>query len=293
MVIDFNLRPPLDEFVGEYKCVPKDLENYEKIYPNYRKMHEIVDITMDEFFAQMDRAGIDMAFCASQDTESIGGKKVTNEFVADLCKKYPRYKGLVGVDPLKGMDAVRELERGIKELGLCGAVFWPFEFRITAADRRMYPFYAKCCELNVPVCLHSSMNFAKDISMYSGHPQNLDQVACDFPELKIVAMNPGFPWVNELIAVAWRHPNFYICTSAVRAKYFGVPNSGYDCLLHYANSILQDKMIYASSWPIIPFERNIEEMRALPLKPQVMEKWLGNNAAKLFGITNTNASEGK
>lgn len=285
MVIDFNLRPPLDEFVGEYKCTPKDLENYEKIYPNYRKMHEIVSISMDELFAGMDRAGIDMAFCASQDTESIGGtRKVTGEFVAELCKKYPRYQGLCGVDPLKGMESVRELEHCIKDLGLKGAIFFPFEYRITAADRRMYPFYAKCVELDVPCCLHSSMSFADGISMYSGHPKNLDQVACDFPELKIVAMNPGFPWVSELVGVAWRHPNFYIATSAVRAKYFGVPNSGYDVLLHYANNILANKMIYASSWPIIPFERNIQEMRELPLKPEVLEKWLGGNAARLFKL---------
>lgn len=285
MVIDFNLRPPLDEFVGEYKCTPKDLANYEKIYPNYRKMHDIVSISMDELFAGMDRAGIDMAFCASQDTESIGGtKKVTGEFVADLCKKYPRYQGLCGVDPLKGMASVRELEHCIKDLGLKGAIFFPFEFRITAADRRMYPFYAKCVELDVPVCLHSSMSFADTISMYSGHPKNLDQVACDFPELKIIAMNPGFPWVSELVGVAWRHPNFYIATSAVRAKYFGVPNSGYDVLLHYADSILSNKMIYASSWPILPFERNIQEMRELPLKQESLDKWLGGNVARLFKL---------
>ena len=285
MVIDFNLRPPLDEFVGEYKCTPKDLENYEKIYPNYRKMHDIVNISMEDLMAGMDAAGIDMAFCASQDTESIGGtKKVSSEFVAELCKKYPRYQGLCGVDPLKGMSAVRELEHAIKDLGLKGAIFFPFEFRITAADRRMYPFYEKCVELDVPVCLPSSMNFADSISMYSGHPQNLDQVACDFPELKIVAMNPGFPWVSELVAVAWRHPNFYIATSAVRAKYFRVPNSGYDVLLHYANSILSNKMIYASSWPILPYDRNIQEMRQLPLKPEVLDKWLGGNVARLFKL---------
>lgn len=285
MVVDFNLRPPLDEFVGEYKCLPKDLENYEKIYPNYKKMHDIVNISMDEFFAGMDRAGIDIAFCSSLDCESANGvKKITGEFVADLCKKYPRYKGLCGVNPTKGHEAVEELEHCIKDLGLLGAQFFPFEYRMTATDPRMYPFYEKCVELDVPVCLHSSMSFAKEISMYSGHPRNLDQVACDFPELKIVAMNPGFPWVAELVAVAWRHPNFYIATSAVRAKYFGVPNSGYDILLHYANSVLKDKMIYASSWPILPYERNIQEMRELPVKPEVLEKWLGGNVKKLFNL---------
>ncbi len=284
MVIDFNLRPPLDEFVGEYKCTPKDLENYEKIYPNYRKMHDIVNITVEEQIEGMDRAGIDLAFCASQDTESVGTKKVSSEFVADFCKKYPRYRGLCGVNPLKGMEALREMEHAIKDLGLLGAIFFPFEFRITAADRRMYPFYAKCCELDVPVCLHSSMSFADTISMYSGHPSNLDQVACDFPELKIVAMNPGFPWVSELVGVAWRHPNFYIATSAVRAKYLGVPNSGYDTLLHYGNSVLQNKIIYASSWPILPFDRNIQEIRDLPLKPEVRDKWLGGNCARLFKL---------
>lgn len=284
MVVDFNLRPPLDEFVGEYKCTPEDLKNYEKIYPNYRKMHDIVSISMEDLMEGMTKAGIDRAMCASQDTRSIGGNKVTNEFVADLCQKYPRYFGFCGVDPTGGMNALREMEDGIKNCGLKGAIFFPFEFRMEATDRRMYPFYAKCCELGVPVVLHSSMNFADTISMYSGHPRNLDQVACDFPELKIIAMNPGFPWVAELVAVAWRHPNFYIATSAVRAKYFGVHNSGYDTLLHYGNNILSNKIIYASSWPILPYDRNIQEIRELPLRPEVIDKWLGGNIAALLNL---------
>jgi predicted TIM-barrel fold metal-dependent hydrolase len=139
-------------------------------------------------------------------------------------------------------------------------------------------------ELNIPVSIESSMHFARNVKMDLCRPLYHDYVAVDFPELKIVMSTPGFPWVGELVGVAWRHPNVYIATSVVRAKYLGMANSGYEMLLQFGNSILQDKIIYGTGWPNIPFKRNIEELKALPLKEEVKEKWLGKNVAKLFNI---------
>jgi len=149
------------------------------------------------------------------------------------------------------------------------------------SNKQLYPFYAKCVELGVPMGLHSSMSFSNR-PMYMSYPMHIDQVALDFPELNILFVNPGFPWVNELVALAWRHPRVHICTSAVRAKYLGHPSADYQMLIHHANSMLADKFIYASSYPLLPFDRNLEEAKQLPLKVESMKKFLGDNIARIL-----------
>jgi predicted TIM-barrel fold metal-dependent hydrolase len=115
-------------------------------------------------------------------------------------------------------------------------------------------------------------------------PLYLDYVAVDFPDLKLVGCTPGWPWVAELMGVVWRHPNVYVSTTSVRPKYLGMPRSGYETLIQLGNSVLQDKIIFGSMWPAFPIGQCVQEIRNLPLKDRVKEKWLHHNAAKLFGI---------
>jgi hypothetical protein len=128
------------------------------------------------------------------------------------------------------------------------------------------------------------MTYRTDVPMDIGHPRNVDEVAMDFPELKIVAGLGGWPWVPEMIGVARRHPNVYINTAAHRPKYFATPGSGWEMLMQFGNTLLQDQIIFASSWWTygMPLKDVIAETRALPLKEKVKEKWLYENAARLF-----------
>jgi uncharacterized protein len=168
---------------------------------------------------------------------------------------------------------------------LKGLAMEPFEYHLRANDRRFYPLYSKCVELDIPVNLHCSINFSTMSRMDYGKPIYLDDVAVDFPELKIIAMTSGWPWVSELIGVAWRHPNVYIETAAVRPRYLAMPNTGWGELMHYGNTVIQDKILFSSSWPLLPIERTIQEIRELPLKGSVMDKWLYGNAARLLGLS--------
>jgi len=122
------------------------------------------------------------------------------------------------------------------------------------------------------------------LSMDYGRPSYLDDVMVHFPELRVCAAPPGFPWVPELIAVAWRHKNVNIGLVAIRHKYLAVQNSGYEMLLQYGNSVLQDQMIYGSAYPMMPIDRSLAEMAELPLKDNVRRKWMHDNAARLLGI---------
>ncbi len=232
-------------------------------------------ITLPQFVEQLDEAGIEWGIIDG------GSHEKTAEIVAQFPKKFV---GVAVVNPHDGMKAVRELERAVKEMGLKCFYATPFRFGIRANDKKFYPLYAKAVELNIPVFIYATMTYRTDFPMDIGHPINIDEVAMDFPEMKIVAGLGGWPWVPEMVGVARRHQNVYISTAAHRPKYFAVPGSGWEMLMQFGNTLLQDKVVFASSWWTygLPVKQVIQEMRALPLKEIVKEKWLYGNAARLF-----------
>jgi uncharacterized protein len=211
----------------------------------------------------------------------------SNDEVAALLREYPdRFLGLARISGLDGMRGVRELERRVREekfraLGVSALVDG-----IPAGDRRYYPLYAKAVELGIPVRIYSSMNYATDRPYDLGHPRHLDQVAIDFPELTIIGGLGGWPWVNEMVALVRRHPKLYLDTSAHRAKYLGQRGSGWEMLLQFGNTLIQDKVLVGLSAGLVgqPYETLIGEYMALPLKDSVKDKWLYANAARVFGL---------
>ena len=112
----------------------------------------------------------------------------------------------------------------------------------------------------------------------------LDEVMVDFPELRVCASPPGFPWVHELIGVAWRHPNVSIGLVAVRPKYLQVAGSGYEPLLQYGRTVLKDRIIFGSAYPLGPIARTIAEIRALPIGEEVERLWLHDNAKRFLRL---------
>ncbi len=285
-MIDFGSTPPLEPFNPPNT---EHLANYRRIYASSEKRAGRDGITskeaLDDYFAMYDRVGAEHVIIKARDIETTFGLKIRNEDVAEFCQENgPRFKGFAGVDPHKGMDAIRELEFAVRELGLIGLNIQGFENKLPINDKKLYPLYAKCIELDIPVNIHTSINFSTQTLMAHGHPQLLDEVMVDFPELRVIAAPPGFPWVQELIGVAWRHANVHIGLVAVRPKYLGVAHSGYEPLLQYGNTILQDKIIFGSAWPMQPVEQAIDDINALAIKDSVREKWLGLNAARMLRL---------
>jgi len=135
--------------------------------------------------------------------------------------------------------------------------------------------------------LYSSMNYGTDRPYDLGHPRNLDQVCMDFPELTVIAGLSGWPWVNEMVALLRRHPNLYCDTAAHRPRHFGTQGSGWEMLMQYGNTLIQDKVMAGFSWLTFgqSYETLIGEFLDLPLKDSVKEKWLFGNAARIFGIS--------
>ena len=276
MIIDFGATPPIKTLsLGD----GSHLANYRRVYASSEKASARGQTTLDQWFANVDAAGIDLTVIKARDVETTFGGRVTNEAVAEVVAAHPgRFLGFAGVDPNKGMTAVRELEYAVRELGLKGLNLQCFENQLAIDDRRMYPLYAKCVELDIPVNIHVGINFSLKSSPDFGRPEMLDRVLCDFPELRAIASPPGWPWVQELLAVAWRQPNLWIGLVAMRPRLMAVEHSGYGPLMQYGRTVLKDRMIVGTAWPMQPMDRVLDEVRQLPIEDDIAARWLGGNA---------------
>jgi len=260
-----------------------ELKNDLKPYlPKIRKLTS----TLDDFVVQLDKIGVERAVIFNIDEETPSGiAGLPNDYYAGIVKEYPnKFIGFAGIDPLKGMEAVREIRRSY-DLGLRGIAVRPFMFQIPPTHAKMYPIYSTCVELDIPIWFHLSINFSTN-SMEVERPIYLDIVCQDFPELKIIAGHGGWPWVNELVAVAWRNPNMYIDIASYVPKYLGMKGTGWEPLINLGNSILQDKILFGSTWLFmgLSIKQLADGVMELPLKEEVKKKWLYSNAAKLLGI---------
>jgi uncharacterized protein len=246
---------------------------------------DMAGLSLEQMLERMDEAGIERGFLVATRAGIKGHPQcyhIPYDVVATAVARYPdRFSGLAGIDPTEGMTGVRELERGIRELGFVGAHGYPHWYELAPDEARWYPFYAKCIELDVPIMLQvgQSMLYSKEYRRRSvGRPITFDSVACDLPELKLIGMHVGIPWTDEMIAMAWKHPNVHIISDAHSPKYW--PQS----FVRYIDSYGQDKVIFGSDFPVLQFRRTLDEIRGLGLRPEPYRKLIRDNAVKLFKL---------
>jgi len=223
----------------------------------------------------------------SIDTETHSGDRyVGNDYVADVVRKYPdQFIGFASVDPWKGAIATQELERAVKELGLRGLKLHPTSQAFFPNDTRFYPLWEKCVELNVPIISHTGQTGVGagrpgggGLKLKYAHPLHLDDVAADFPDLTIIMAHPAVPWQEEQLAVAMHKANVYIDLSGWSPKYFR------PVLVQYANSLLQDKVLFGSDYPLLQPDRWLKDFEALEIKEEARRKILLENAQKLLKL---------
>lgn len=275
MRIDFRVRVP--RLASEPKA------------DNLSRYDELMDISerskagADELLAEMDSAGVDKAVLHAE--FEAGDYRQYNNAVADLCRRYPdRFVGFGSVDARDGMAAVRELNRCVQELGLRGLNLQPFVSGLHADHRLYYLLYVKCIEYGIPVGLHTGVNYSTNHPIDFGNPLRIDYVMCDLPELVVVALHTGWPWIEEVVAVARKHSRLHLEIGGVAPKYIGQPGSGWETFYRFANSVLQDQILFGTDWPAMLMQRAVSEADGLALKPAVREKFLWQNAAKLLGM---------
>jgi hypothetical protein len=207
------------------------------------------------------------------------GPMLSNDAVADFARAHPeRIYGVASVDLLHPMEAVRELRRCVKELGLRALRILPWLWNLPPNDRRYYPLYAECVELQIPFCLQVGHTGPLQPSEPGRPIPYLDEVALDFPELVIVAGHIGYPWTTEMIALATKYPNVYIDTSAYKPSRY--PRE----LVDYLRAHGKKKVLFGSNFPMLSPGECLPEVDALGLKDDVRALFLGGNARRVFRL---------
>jgi len=280
MIIDFRVSGTGPEFFpGGYDAMPSFMDRYKELYDFKR----LCSLPFEKFLENMQQSGISLAVLHAE--YAYGDVHVLNKTVGELVQKHPdKLIGFAGVDPLASENAVEDLDQYINEWNMKGLNLQPWVQGLYANDKRLYPLYDYCQQKGIPVAIHASINFSVNRKIDYSRPLYLDEIACEFPELTIVANHGGWPWVNEMVAVAWKHPNVYIETGGISPKYISRPGTGWELFLTYGNSVLQDQIVFATD-SLIPHERVVKELDLLRLKDHVKEKFLHKNAMRILGVS--------
>jgi hypothetical protein len=204
---------------------------------------------------------------------------IHNDEVAAIVAEEPDlYVGIASVDLHSPMEAVRELRRCVKTLGFKGLRLLPWLWQLPPDDRRYYPLYAECIELGIPFCLqvgHAGPLMASE----PGRPiPYLDNVAAEFPELKIVGGHIGYPWTTEMIAMATKYENVFIDTSAYKPKRYPAE------LVAYMKSHGKRKVLFGSNFPMIMPGACLSQLDTLGLDEECTTLFLHDNAVRVFDL---------
>jgi hypothetical protein len=210
----------------------------------------------------------------------VGPKSVmiSNDEVAGFVAQAPeRLVGVGSVDIAKPMAAVREIRRCVEDLGFKAIRVLPWLWELPPTDRRFYPVYTACCEMDVPFCTqigHTGPLMPSEV----GRPIYLDCVALDFPELVVVAGHIGYPWTDEAIAIATKHENVYIDTSAYTVNRYPAP------LLEFMRGHGRANVLFGTNYPMIMPAKALEGIDGIGLDDEAMQLFLGENARRVFRL---------
>ncbi len=240
-------------------------------------------VSIGDYLKRMDRAGIERSLLIAVragDLRIKGSFEVPYAWVRDICKAHPdRFSGLAGVDTTRGMEGLRDLERAVNDDGFVGAHWYPHWFSMPPDAPQIYPYYAKCCELDIPIMMQVGHNliYNRDRRLPSvAKPILLDQVAIDFPDLAVIGIHIGVPWTDEMISMCWKHENVYTAGDAYAPKHW--PKA----FVHYANSYGMRKVLFGTDWPVIDPERAVKEIDELGFKPEAKTLLMRDNALRIF-----------
>lgn len=253
-------------------------------------------VSAEEVIKDMNRAKVDKVCLIGYVMKPVGAYKPDLiEYIAQAIDKYPnRLIGFVTVDPLGGLKAVQEIEKAVNKFGFKGVKILPAYNYVAINDRRIWPIYEKAQELRIPVLVHtglSSLPLAKTLDY--NNPLLLEDVAIDFPELKLIAAHIGNPWIGETLAMMLRFKNIYTdLANWARVPLFLLAQT----LVRAKNDGSINRVLWGSDYPENDFAPEIEVYQKLPrytvkheLEPFITQEdidlILGNNAASLLKLT--------
>jgi uncharacterized protein len=238
---------------------------------------------LDEFTG----AGVEAVLVALDLETTIATPPCTNEYVHAMWKRHPKriIQAWGAVEPAKGEIAIRQARKAIRELGFIGLHFHPIMQHFAVNDPRYYPLFEELSAMGAAVMIDvgttgmgAGMPGGMGARLRHAHPSAIDDLAADFPKLNIIMAHPGWPWVDETTAVALHKGNVFWEMSGWAPKYF--PGN----LKIDMRARLQDKIMFGSDYPSMPYERILREWGELGYKDEVMEKIMHKNAERVLGL---------
>ncbi len=227
--------------------------------------------------AALDAAGVEVALTTAW--YGPEGPLISNDEVAGFCAAAPgRLLGVAGADIRQPVEAVRELRRCVTELGFVALRLLPWLWEVPPTDRRFYPLLTTCAELGVPFCTQVGHTGPLRPSETGRPIPYIDQLAIDFPELVIVCGHIGYPWTTEMVAVATKHPNVHIDTSAYTARRYPPE------LVDYLRGHGRTKVLFGSNFPMITPGKALEHLDDLGLDDETRDLFLGGNARRVYRL---------
>jgi len=279
-IIDFRVRVPpalfpvMDtpqENITQYNAVLNTVEKYAAVQ------------TLDDLLQLMDGQGVNHAVMhAEHEVGDVADE--LNRIVADVVAQHPdRFTGIgtISLENFTIKKALRQVE-ACAEMGMIGLSIEPAFFGLHLNEKKLYPVYSKAMEKNLLVALHTGINYTTHQPMAGENPMLLDEIACDFPDLTLVASHGGWPWIAEMVAVARKHPNVLMEFGGLAPKYIGAAGSGWEMMYRFMNSVLKDQILYGTDWPTMDHQRTLNEWNDLGLKPEVLKRLMAGNAKALI-----------
>lgn len=236
-----------------------------------------------EYYRKLNIAAVIFPIDAERES---GYRRYNNEEMAELAAQHSDVLvPFASIDPAKGRMGAREARRLVEHFGIRGFKFHPTFQGFYPNDRSAYVLYEAIQEAGVPALFHTGqtgagagMRGGNNLRLKYSNPMFLDDVAADFPDMQIVMAHPSFPWQEEALSVAMHKPNVWIDLSGWSPKYFP------QILVRYANSLLQDRVLFGSDWPAILPDRWLSDFEQLEIKPDIRPKILKENARRLLKL---------
>jgi hypothetical protein len=277
-IIDLHCYPGTPEWIACQGPYAAELARYWK--------RDWVGKPEAEVLKEFSDAGVEACLVALDLETTIGTKPVGNDYIHAMWKRHSeRIIQCWGALEPEKKDVMDEAGKAMKKLGFLGFHFHPIMQHFAVNDRKHYPLFELLDELGAAVMIDvgttgmgAGMPGGHGAKIRHAHPSSIDELAADFPKLKIVMAHPGWPWVEETTAVALHKGNVYWEMSGWAPKYF--PGN----LKTDIRGRLQDKIMFGSDYPSMSYERVLGEWKELGYKDEVMEKIFHKNAERVLGL---------
>ena len=276
-IIDFRLRPPFASYLQTimYSNIERTASSAKK--KGMEVARSARERSCELLIQEMDEAGVSVGVAPGRDGGVLGS--MSNDDLVELIKKYPgRFVGFAGIDPVDRKKAMHTIERAIK-MGLKGVVLEPglSHAPMHIDDARVYPLYAHCEDMQIPVLLMAGGTAGPDCSYSS--PEHIDRVARDFPKLVLISGHGNWPWVSQIIHVCYRRPNVLLSPDTYM---FGMP--GAQDFVDAINGFMSERFLFATAFPFVSLKSAVDRFLKLGVKEEYLDAVLYANAARVLKL---------